>query len=71
MQLNGGAESLIPGAVENLQDFEWSPDGARIMYLQGIGGNKIRLMERDTAGRGTREIARLKQSTATQFQPLL
>ena len=56
--------------MENLLDFEWSPDGARIMYLHGIGGNKIRLMERDTTGRGTREIARLEQSAAIEFQPL-
>jgi serine/threonine protein kinase len=72
---NGGAESQIPGAVENLQHFEWFPDGARIMYLHGIGGNKIRLMERDTTGRGTREIARLEESAGpgqneTQFHPL-
>ncbi|MBA3341939.1 MAG: serine/threonine-protein kinase [Gemmatimonadaceae bacterium] len=67
---NGGAESQIPGAVENLLDFQWSPDGARIMYLHGIGGNKIRLVETDTTGRGTREIARLEQSAAIQFHPL-
>lgn len=72
---DGGAESEIPGVVENLMDFEWSPDGARIMYLQGVGGNKVRLMERDTSGRGTREIARLERSAATgqnetQFHPL-
>jgi len=67
---NGGAESQIPGAVENLLDFQWSLDGARILYLHGIGGNKVRLMERDTTGRGTREIARLEQSAATQFHPL-
>jgi serine/threonine protein kinase len=67
---DGGAESQIPGAVENLLDFGWSPDGARVMYLHGIGGNKIRLMEPDTTGHGTREIARLEQSAATQFYPL-
>jgi Tol biopolymer transport system component len=67
---NGGAESQIPGAVENLLDFEWSPDGARIMYLHGIGGDTIRLMERDTTGLETREIARLEQSAAIQFHPL-
>jgi serine/threonine protein kinase len=67
---NGGVESQIPGAVETLLDFEWSPDGARIMYLQGIGGHKIRLMEKDTTGRGTREIARFEQSAAFAFQPL-
>ncbi|HEV7388643.1 MAG TPA: hypothetical protein VGN73_08530, partial [Gemmatimonadaceae bacterium] len=67
---NGGAESQIPGAVENLLDFEWSLDGARLMYLHGIGGNKIRLVEMDTTGGGAREIARLEQSAATQFHPL-
>jgi dipeptidyl aminopeptidase/acylaminoacyl peptidase len=66
----GGAESPIQGAVENLLDFDWSPDGARIMYLHGVGGNKIRLMERDTAGHPPREIARLEQSEASQFHPL-
>jgi len=66
----GVAESQIPGAVENLLDFQWSPDGARIIYLHGIGGNKVRLMERDTTGRVTHEIARLEQSAATQFEPL-
>jgi hypothetical protein len=60
----------IPGAVENLLDLEWSPDGARVMYLHGIGGNKIRLMERDTTGRETREIARFDQSAAAYFRPL-
>jgi serine/threonine protein kinase len=67
---NGGEESQIPGAVENLLGFEWSPDGARIVYLHGIGGNKIRLMETDTTGSGTREIIRLDQSAAIQFHPL-
>jgi hypothetical protein len=67
---SGGAESQIPGAVENLLDFEWSLDGAKVMYLHGIGGNKIRLMERDTTGRETREIARLEQSAASRFHPL-
>ena len=67
---SGGAESQIPDAVENLLDFQWSPDGARIMYLHGIGGNQIRLMESDTTGRGTREIVRLEQAAATQFHPL-
>jgi serine/threonine-protein kinase len=66
----GGGESQIPGAVENLLDFEWSPDGAKIVYLHGIGGNKVRLMETDTAGRATREIARLEQSAATEIFPL-
>jgi hypothetical protein len=70
MSRTGGAESQIPGAVENLLDFQWSPDDARIMYLHGVGGNKIRLVQRDTSGRGTRELARLEQSAATQFSPL-
>ena len=66
----GGAESQIPGAVENLLDFEWSPDGTRILSLHGIGGNQIRLMESDTTGRLTRELARLAQSAATRIDPL-
>jgi Tol biopolymer transport system component len=68
--LSGGAESQLPGAPENLLDFEWSPDGASVMYLHGIGGNKIRLVETETTGRGTREIARFEQAAATQFFPL-
>jgi dipeptidyl aminopeptidase/acylaminoacyl peptidase len=67
---SGGAESLIAGGVENLLDFQWSPDGAKFMYLHGIGGNKIRVMETDTTGRGSREIIRLEQSAATHFHPL-
>jgi hypothetical protein len=67
---NGGPESQLPAAVENLLDFAWSPDGARIMYLHAIGGNKVRLMERETTGRETREIARLEQSGASRFHPL-
>jgi len=67
---DGGAESQIARGVPNLLDFEWSPDGAAIMYLHGIGGNKIRLMESDTMGRRSREIARLGQSAAIQFHPL-
>ena len=70
MPRNGGPESQLPGAVENLLDFAWSPDGARIMYLQAVGGNKVRLIERETTGRETREIARLEQSAAARFQPL-
>jgi hypothetical protein len=66
----GGAGFQIPGAVENLLDFEWSPDGARIMYLHAIGGNKIRLMERDTTERGPRVIREFEQSVGTQFHPL-
>lgn len=67
---NGGAESLIPGGVKDLLDFQWSPDGARIMYLHGIGRNRVRVMETDTTGRGTREITRLEQSAAAFFHPL-
>jgi serine/threonine protein kinase len=67
---NGGAESQLPVTAENLLDFQWSPDGARVMYLHGIAGNKIRLMETETTGRGTREIARFEQAAATQFFPL-
>jgi len=67
---NGGAESPLPVAAENLLDFQWSPDGARVMYLHGIAGDKIRLMETETTGRGTREIARFDQAAATQFFPL-
>jgi Tol biopolymer transport system component len=67
---NGGAESQLPVAAENLLDFEWSPDGASVMYLHGVGGNRIRLMETDTTGRQTREIARFEQAVATYFLPL-
>jgi len=67
---DGGAESQLVRGVPNLLDFAWSPDGAAIMYLHGIEGNKVRLMETDTTGRGAREIARLEQSAATAFQPL-
>lgn len=67
---NGGAESHIPGAVENFLDFQWSPDGARIMYLHGIGGKRMSLVETDTTGRETREIARLEESNGAQFHPL-
>jgi len=67
---NGGPESQIPGVVENLLDHAWSPDGARIMYLHGVGGSEVRLIERDTTGRETREIARLEQSAAVRFDPL-
>ncbi|MEO7503340.1 MAG: protein kinase [Gemmatimonadaceae bacterium] len=67
---NGGAESQITRGVPNLLDFHWSPDGAAILYLHGIEGNKVRLMERDTMGRGTREIVRLEQSAAVVFHPL-
>jgi len=56
--------------VENLLDVQWSPDGRRILYLHGIGGSKLRLMEADSSGRGTREIARLEQAAAVRFRPL-
>ncbi|MFL6281135.1 MAG: protein kinase domain-containing protein [Vicinamibacterales bacterium] len=73
MARSGAAESPIAGmgAVENLLDFGWSPDGARIMYLQGMGGGRIRLMERDTAGGlSPREIVRRDESAAVIFHPL-
>jgi Tol biopolymer transport system component len=70
LPLHGGAESQIARGVPNLLDFEWSPDGAAIMYLHGIVGNKVRLMESDTMGRRTREIAQLAQSAAIAFHPL-
>ena len=66
----GGTESLIPGAVENLVDFQWSPDGRRILYLHGIGGSRLRLVETDSSGRGTREIARLERAAAIRFKVL-
>ncbi len=66
----GGAESRIASGVANLLDFEWSTDGATIMYLHGIEGNKVRLMESDTMGRRTREIARLDESAAIDIHPL-
>jgi hypothetical protein len=66
----GGSEVQIPGTVEQLVDFEWSPGGARFMYLHGIGGNQVGLTERDTSGRDTREIARLERSAAWKMQPL-
>ena len=66
----GGTESQIPGVVENLLDFQWSPDGRRILYLHGIGGSKLRLIETDSSGRGTREIARLEKAAAIRFRVL-
>ena len=66
---DGGAESQIGRGIRNLLDFEWSPDGAAIMYLHGIGENQISLMESDTTGRRTREIIRLPQSAAIAFHP--
>ena len=70
MPRNGGSESQVPGVVENLLDFQWSLDGARIMYLYEAGGHAIRLMETDTTGRDPREIAPLGESAAAFFQPL-
>jgi Tol biopolymer transport system component len=67
---DGGAESQIVRGVPNLLDLEWSHDGATIMYLHGTEGKKVRLMEIDTTGRQTREIARLEESAATAFEPL-
>ena len=70
MPRTGGAGFPIPGSVGNLLDFEWSSDGARIMYLHAIGGNKIRLMEKDTTEREPREIRRLERSVGTRFHAL-
>ncbi|MEO7503341.1 MAG: protein kinase [Gemmatimonadaceae bacterium] len=67
---DGGAESRIARGVQNLLDFNWSSHGAAILYLHRIEGNKVRLMESDTMGRGTREIVRLEQSAAVAFLPL-
>jgi hypothetical protein len=68
---DGGAESRIARGVQNLLDFNWSSDGAAILYLHRIEGNKVRLMESDTTGRRRpREIARLEQSGAVAFYPL-
>jgi Tol biopolymer transport system component len=67
---DGGAESQIMRGVPNLLDFAWSPDGATIMYLHGVEGNKVRLIEIDTMGRRTREIVPLEKSAATAFHPL-
>jgi Tol biopolymer transport system component len=67
----GGAESRIASGVPNLLDFEWSRDGATILYLHGIDGNKVRLMESDTlGGRTPREIDTFEQSDAIAFHPL-
>ena len=67
---NGGTEMPVGTAVEDLLDYEWSPDGARILYLHGTGAKQVRLMETDTTGRKTREIARFDRATAIAFQPL-
>ena len=66
----GGTEAQIPGSVENLLDLQWSPDGRRILYLHGTGAGQLRLMETDSSGIGTREIARLEKGAATRFSPL-
>ena len=66
----GGGESRIPIAVENLVDFHWSRDGARIMYLHWVGGTEVALVERDTTGGGKRDIVRLQRSEAVAFHPL-
>ena len=67
---DGGAESRIVRGVRDLLDFEWSRDGGAIMYLHGVGGNEVRLMESDTTGGRGREIARLAQSAAIAFHSL-
>ena len=66
----GGTESQVPGVMENLLDFQWSPDGRRILYLHGIGESRLRLIETDSSGRGMREIVRLEKAAATQFTVL-
>jgi dipeptidyl aminopeptidase/acylaminoacyl peptidase len=66
----GGEESPLDGPpVENVLDFDWSPDGAEIMYLHRDGGGQLRLTARDTTGR-TREIKQLTESEAIIFRPL-
>jgi dipeptidyl aminopeptidase/acylaminoacyl peptidase len=65
---DGGPETQLPGTVDDLLDYEWTSDGGRIIYLHGVGGEQVRLMETDTTGRRTREIARLKRSDAIAFQ---
>jgi Tol biopolymer transport system component len=66
---DGGAESAIARGVPNLLDFEWSHDGATILYLHATEGNKVRLTESDTLGRVIREIT-FNQSDAVAFYPL-
>jgi hypothetical protein len=68
--LAGETESQIPGVVEHLLDFQWSPDGRRILYLHAIAGGKLQLMETDASGSATRQIARLEQAAAIHFRPL-
>jgi serine/threonine protein kinase/Tol biopolymer transport system component len=67
---DGGAEYPILRGVPSLLDFEWARDGAKILYLHGIEGDSVRLMEGDTLGRGTRVIAVRDASAATAFHPL-
>jgi Tol biopolymer transport system component len=67
---NGGAESQLPGTVDNLLDLAWSPDASRVMYLHGIAGDSLQLVESDTTGAGTHEIGRFEQAAAIQFHPL-
>jgi hypothetical protein len=50
-------------------DFEWSRDGATILYLHAIDANKVRLTESDTLGHVIREIP-FEQSDVVEFQPL-
>jgi hypothetical protein len=66
----GGAESQVVLGVPNLLHFDWSRDGATILYLHGIAGNKVRLMESDTTGRRIHEVTRLDRSAAVAFYPL-
>ena len=66
----GGAERQIPGVVADLLDFEWTPDGSGFISLQRIGAGQVRLAERDTIGRATREIARLPLAAAIKIHPL-
>ena len=66
---DGVLESYIARGVPHLLDFEWSRDGATILYLHGVEGNKVRLIESDTLGRRIREIP-FEQSAAVAFYPL-
>ena len=70
MPRTGGAERQIPGAVADLLDFEWSPDGTRFIGLQRIDAGQLRLIERDTIGSETRELARLPVAAAVKIHPL-
>ena len=66
---DGGPESYVARGVPHLLDFEWSRDGSTILYLHGVEGNKVRLIESDTLGRRIREIP-FEQSAAVAFYPL-